>query len=147
MKKRGVALWFWPRPVCLFSFWQSVNRHPVLLSSWICLYLPSFLASTLGACCTTRTSSMLAFQWQRRGGHRQEDPARPQRAWLGRAWLSCRSHVSPPPGCVTEKREQGRGKKREYRNSQFESRQSPSLQWCPFWKESLLLIEVSVRPQ
>ena len=30
-----------------FSFWQSMDRHPVLLSSWLCLCLPSFLLRVL----------------------------------------------------------------------------------------------------
>lgn len=70
------------------------------------VFVPACLPSISGACYVICTGSMLVLQ-QWRGGYRQKDPTQLRRAWLGRACVSCRSHVSPS-GCDTEKRERSR---------------------------------------
>lgn len=82
-----------------FSFYnQWTGTQFCWAADCVCAFLPSFLPPR-GACYIICNRTMLATQFQRRGGHRREDPTRPQRARLGWAWLMF------PPLAVSQRNE------------------------------------------
>lgn len=64
----------------------------------------------------------------------EEGPAWLQRAWPGRAWLSPPESCFPPSGCVTEKREQGRGKEEGIQKQPDQEQAEPFLAVVPLLK-------------